>query len=121
MQQNFRPLVPCFFFFFTLILLVHTPMSMTGAEEGKPETVHDAVEASSEDPGNCREVLARLQEQEARITRELRTIKREIAALGQAVEEPGVMDAVAGIGYILGIFGLAAFMASRRNNRHREK
>ncbi|HBI15936.1 MAG TPA: hypothetical protein DDY20_10560 [Desulfobulbaceae bacterium] len=61
--------------------------------------------------------MAQLQEQDARLTRELRIIKRDIAALSQAVEEPGIEEAVAGIGYILGLFGIAAFMASRKNNR----
>ncbi len=121
MQKNFRAPVPCFLVFFTIIFLFHAPIPLAGADEGTPEAVHDAIAASSEDPENCREVMALLKEHEARLTRELRTIKREIAALNQAVEEPGVRDAVAGIGYILGLFGIAAFMASRRKNRNPEK
>lgn len=96
-------------------------MPLAGADEGTPGAEHDAIEASSGDLGTCREIMARLKEQEARLTLELRTIKREIAALNQAVEKPGVRDAVAGIGYIVGLFGIAAFMASRGKKRYPEK
>jgi len=48
-------------------------------------------------------------------------LKRDIAALSQSVEEPGLNEAMAGLGYILGLFGIASFMASRRQRRNPEK
>jgi hypothetical protein len=123
MQNNFGSLILRFLFFFTLILLSPALMLMplAGADEGTPGTVSDEIAISSEYPGNCREIMAYLQERDAGLSRELKAIKREIAALSQTVKEPGLKDAVAGIGYILGLFGIAAFMASRRNKRHTEK
>jgi hypothetical protein len=60
-------------------------------------------------------------EQDSKLTRELRMLKRDIAVLSQSVEEPGLHEAVTGLGYILGLFGIAAFMASRRQPRNSEK
>lgn len=38
----------------------------------------------------------------------------EIAALRADLAEPGVKDIFAGVGYIFGLFGVAAFVAARR-------
>jgi hypothetical protein len=38
----------------------------------------------------------------------------EIAALRADLEKPGIKDVFAGIGYIFGLFGAAAFVAARR-------
>ena len=43
-------------------------------------------------------------------------VKREIAALGQQLENPGIREIMGGIGYILGLFGVAAYVASRKKN-----
>jgi hypothetical protein len=51
------------------------------------------------------------------MNQELRQIKREIALLNQNLEQPGVREIMAGIGYILGLFGIAAFFAARRQKR----
>lgn len=60
------------------------------------------------------EVVALLKEQNQRISEELRRIQREIAALRADLDKPRIVDIFAGIGYILGLFGVAAFVASRR-------
>jgi nickel transport protein len=44
-------------------------------------------------------------------------IKRDIAALNQKLDEPGLQDIMAGIGYILGLFGIGAYVASRRRDK----
>jgi nickel transport protein len=62
----------------------------------------------------CPEVMALLEEQNTRLAGDLRRIHREIAALRADMEKPGFREAVAGIGYIAGLFGVAAFVASRR-------
>lgn len=45
---------------------------------------------------------------------QVRPLRRELA---EYKEEAGLMDAVGGIGYIFGIFGVAAWVASRRRQR----
>ncbi len=66
-------------------------------------------------PGeNCQEVIALLKEQNSKLSNDLRRIQREIAALRADLDKPGIKDVFAGIGYIFGLFGVAAFVASRR-------
>ncbi len=57
--------------------------------------------------------LQLLQHQNSKLTRDLRRIQREIAALRADLDEPGLQEIFSGIGYILGLFGVAAFMAAR--------
>ena len=63
---------------------------------------------------SSREVITLLKEQNSVLSRDLRRIQREIAALRADLDKPGVKDVFAGIGYIFGLFGAAAFAASRR-------
>jgi len=60
------------------------------------------------------EVVTLLKEQNSRLSGELRRIQREIAALRADLDKPGFKEVFAGIGYILGLFGTAAFVAARR-------
>ena len=59
-------------------------------------------------------VMVLLKEQNTKLSGELRRIQREIAALRTDLDKPGVEDLFAGIGYIFGLFGVAAYVASRR-------
>ena len=70
-----------------------------------------AEEASD---GGMQEVVALLKEQNSKLSGDLRRIQREIAALRADLDKPGFKDVFAGIGYILGLFGAAAFVAARR-------
>ena len=63
---------------------------------------------------NCQEIVALLKEQNTKLSGDLRRIQREIAALRADLSKPGINDVFSGIGYILGLFGTAAFVASRR-------
>ena len=83
------------------------------------ETVTPATIPAAQ--ADCQAALERLDELDTKVSRELRMIKRDIAALSQMVEEPGMKEAFAGIGYILGLFGVAAFMASRKHQRSTDK
>ena len=66
-------------------------------------------------PGDrSQEIVALLNEQNSKVTNDLRRIQREIAALRADLDKPGIRDVFAGIGYIFGLFGVAAFVASRR-------
>lgn len=60
------------------------------------------------------EVVLLLKEQNSRLSNDLRRIQREIAALRADLAKPGMKDVFAGIGYIFGLCGAAAFVAARR-------
>lgn len=60
------------------------------------------------------EVITLLKEQNSKLSGDLRRIQREIAALRADLDKPGLKEVFAGIGYIFGLFGVAAFVASRR-------
>lgn len=60
------------------------------------------------------EVVKLLKEHNRELSRDLRRIQREIAALRADLGGPGIKDVFAGIGYIFGLFGVAAFVAARR-------
>ena len=59
-------------------------------------------------------VAALIKEQNSKLSGELRRIQREIAALRADLDKPGLKDVFAGIGYIFGLFGVAAYVAARR-------
>ena len=59
-------------------------------------------------------VISLLKEQNSKMSGDLRRIQREIAALRADLAKPGLKDVFAGIGYIFGLFGVAAYVASRR-------
>lgn len=62
----------------------------------------------------CREVIEQIDRQTDKLSGDLRRVQREIAALRADLDKPGLDDIFSGIGYILGLFGTAAFVASRR-------
>lgn len=64
--------------------------------------------------GDCMQIASMLKEENGKLSHELRRIQREIAALRADLDKPGLKDVFAGIGYILGLFGAAAFVAARR-------
>lgn len=64
----------------------------------------------------CSELAALLIQLDERNSRELRQIKRDLAALTKQVEQPGLSEILGGIGYILGLFGVAAYVASRKKS-----
>jgi len=63
---------------------------------------------------NAKEIILLLNEQNSKLSGDLRRIQRELAALRADIGKPGVKDVFAGIGYIFGLFGVAAFVAARR-------
>lgn len=63
---------------------------------------------------NADELIVLLKEQNRKLSGDLRRIRREIAALRADLAKPGAKDVFAGIGYIFGLFGVAAFVAARR-------
>jgi len=104
-----------------LALLSSAPASATGTAAEAAGAPQSETMATLEPAGDCRAVMMQMTELDSKLTRELRMLKRDIAALSQSVEEPGLNEAMAGLGYILGLFGIASFMASRRQRRNPEK
>ena len=72
-----------------------------------------AVQRPVESCGDLAQLLAR---QEEKTSREFKQLKRDLAALSQQIEEPGLREILGGVGYILGIFGVAAYVAARRRS-----
>jgi Skp family chaperone for outer membrane proteins len=105
----------------TLALLSSTPASAAETAAEPAEAIGTETAVASGPADDCRAVLLRMAEQDSKLTREMQMLRRDIAALSQKVEEPGLQQAIAGLGYILGLFGIAAFMASRRQRRRPEK
>jgi len=66
---------------------------------------------------SSQEIVALLKEQNSKLSNDLRRIQREIAALRADFDKPGIKDVFGGIGYIFGLFGIAAFVASRRKEK----
>jgi len=75
-----------------------------------------AVSAAAQAPAaeTAPELVMLLKAQTGKLSDDLRLIQREIAALRADLDKPGFRDIFSGIGYIFGLFGVAAFTASRR-------
>jgi hypothetical protein len=73
-----------------------------------------SVQAQTPGQETRQEIIALLKEQNNKLSGELRRIQREIAALRADLDKPGLKDVFSGIGYILGFFGVAAFVSARR-------
>lgn len=65
---------------------------------------------------SMQEMISQLQAQNSKLSRDLHRIHRELAALRADLDKPGLNDIFGGIGYIFGLFGVAAFVLSRRQN-----
>lgn len=97
-----------------VLLMVTVGVTVGRAEE---ERAAAAPASFGEQSGDCRALMAGIEQQNRAMNQELRQIKREIALLNQNLEKPGVREIMAGIGYILGLFGIAAWFAARRQKR----
>ena len=73
--------------------------------------------ALDREAGDVQEIITLLQEQNNKLSGEIRRIHREIAALRADMDKPGAKDIFGGIGYILGLCGAAALAAARRRQR----
>lgn len=76
---------------------------------GQPPTVNAAAVA---DAG---QILAQLKRQEETFATELRQLKRELALLRLQREKPGLREIIAGLGYILGLLGVASYVAGKKH------
>lgn len=99
-------------FLLSFILLMINPVS--GYSEDTASSIGTEDIALSQNV-SCSDLLEVLTRQQQETSRELRMIKRDLAALNQKLEKPGIKDIVAGVGFILGLFGIGALITSRRN------
>lgn len=63
---------------------------------------------------DCPALASQVSEENRRLREEVRQVKRELALLNQNLEKPGAREIIAGIGFILGLFGVAALVSARR-------
>lgn len=105
--------------FFRLLPLFFLPAVFVAApafaQAGKGEVA--ALASAGDQRDSCLEAVRLLEEQDRKLSRELQQIKREIGALSRNLEEPGWREAVAGVGYIFGLLGLASFFTARRKTK----
>ncbi len=99
----------------TILMLL---MSVTAAvhlqAEELPQAPYETVAGAEAQRQECGAVLTTLEEQNRKLQQELRQIKREIGMLNQNLEKPGAREIIAGVGFILGLFGAAALFTARR-------
>jgi nickel transport protein len=108
-------------FFLMALLSVTGSAAVSARAEQEASPPEPATVSSDARQDSCKALMTKLEEQNLQLSRELRLIKRDIAALNQNLEKPGIQEVMAGIGYILGLFGVAAFCTARRKNkRNRE-
>jgi nickel transport protein len=77
----------------------------------------NSLPAQTPSEESLQEIVTLLKEQNSKLSSDLKRIQREIAALRADLDKPGLKEVFAGIGYIFGIFGVAAFVASRRKEQ----
>lgn len=85
----------------------------TAGQQPAPESSAQAPERQRD----CAAVLAVVEEQNRKLQQELRHIKRELTLLNQNMEKPGIREVIAGVGFILGLFGAVALFSLRRRFR----
>lgn len=71
----------------------------------------------NESVATCGQLADQLSRQEAFFLTELRQVKRELVMLRQQREKPGLREIVGGIGYIMGLLGVATYVASKKKTR----
>jgi hypothetical protein len=96
-------------------LMMVTSAGLSWAEEQNPGPEQSSPPLTARQD-QCSELVALLADQEQKNSREFRQLKRDLAALSQQVAEPGMREIFGGIGYILGLFGVAAYVASRKKD-----
>lgn len=97
-------------------MLVVQPAQLPAAGE-VDKKLPPAAQSAPKQQYTCDALAVLIINQEKESARRLRSLKRDMAALQQKIDQPGINDIIAGLGYILGLFGTAAFVASRRNHK----
>ena len=98
----------------TIVLLMSATAPLHLQAEEPQRSPSETVVSTQAQQQDCGAVLAALEEQNRKLQQELRQIKREIGLLNQTLEKPGAREIIAGVGFILGLFGTAALLMARR-------
>jgi len=61
--------------------------------------------------------LVQLQQENAALQRQVKRLEAQVTAMREELNTPAVTQIVGGIGYIVGIFGIAGWVAVRKKNR----
>jgi len=102
-----------------LYILACTLCFLLGAPPHAPGEENMVIQDAINQQDACSELLLRLEQNEQKISTELRQVKREVALLGQKLDKPGINDIFSGIGYILGLFGAVALVSSRKTKQQK--
>ncbi len=60
--------------------------------------------------------IKQLQEENASLRRQLMRLQSQVAAQREELNSPGASQIISGLGYIVGIFGLAGWLAGRKKS-----
>ena len=99
------------------LVLYCYPASLSAEEISSP--VGSDIQTISEGQNvtdTCAETVTLLKTQDKKISQELRMIKREIAALKDALSKPGPEKIFGGIGYIMGFLGIIFYFQARKKS-----
>ncbi|NLI83263.1 MAG: hypothetical protein GX443_16485 [Deltaproteobacteria bacterium] len=98
-----------------LLAVFHGPAF--GTEEAKEPTEASASPEERQEVSpapDFGEFSSLLDRHKVQLSREMAQIRREIAALRDDMARPGIKEVFAGVGYILGLAGVAFYMHARR-------
>lgn len=105
--------------FITAMLLI-VATSLCAEESATTDSKSNLIETQETTPQaacDLSPIKEQISQQSREFSQEMRQIKREIALLRQSIEKPGIKEIFAGIGYILGLFGVAFYFSTRRKRR----
>ncbi len=100
-----------------LVLALLFWLLVPGGLGAQSRSVSHNGSAAIDKPVDCRTLLTVLKEQQRRNQRDFRRLQRELVALKQQLSEPGINEILGGIGYILGLFGVAFYVSARRREK----
>ncbi len=89
-----------------LLCMLYVPLHFSNAETNQNKI--------SSEKNACTKLLVELKKQNKMLSRDLGHIKRELLRLKYEMSRPGLREIFGGIGYILGIFGVAAYIKARQ-------
>jgi len=99
-------------------ILLITAGSVIAAETSTAPSLQTALVEKGAAPAECAIILERIDEQHQALSKDLRRLHRELAALKADQNKPGLTEIIGGIGWIIGLFGTAAYVSSRRKGKN---
>ncbi len=97
-------------------LLLVISGSVVAAETTTAPPLQTALVKKDAAPAECAILLERIEEQHQALSKDLRRLHRELAALKATQNKPGITEIIGGLGWIIGLFGTAAYVSSRKKS-----